>query len=240
VIVFDTARTVTVSQSSDVRPQSLDTRAVDRLRVFLKVVDEVSGLEEGEPVALDPRIIDDVQGFFQRYRFPNGRYRIYLQEAGRAPRLIIDISIRDGRAVAPEADPAPGGAPPAAAPKAAPGAAPQQVIPAPDAAAGLPAAESDANAGLPASDQAPPAQSPTAVTTKTTPEIAADVPASPTRSTHRWSAAAASLSAGLALAAAAHVCRDGVAEFLTNPRFIPRTRFHRFHLLNSKPAKPPT
>src|SRR4030095_8031776 len=102
IIVVESSRPVTVSQSTDTRPQALDTRSVERLRVFLKVVDEVTGQEEGKTVDLNPRVIYDVLGFFQRYRFPNGRYRIYLQEAGKAPRLIIEISIRDGRAVSPE------------------------------------------------------------------------------------------------------------------------------------------
>jgi autotransporter-associated beta strand protein len=107
LILGETSRQVIIAQGTDSRPQALETRSVERLRVFLKVVDEVTGQEEGESIPLDPRIIDDVQGFFQRYRFPNGRYRIYLQEVGRSPRLIIEISIRDGRAVSPETLPAP-------------------------------------------------------------------------------------------------------------------------------------
>ena len=220
VIVFETARPVAVSQSTDMRPQTLDTRSVERMRVFLMVVDEVTGQEEGQAVNLDPKVIDDVLGFFQRYRFPNGRYRIYLQEAGKSPRVIIEISIRDGRAVSPETVPAPkqpafqepafqDPAPPAPAAQPAPAKAAAE----PDKAADEPTMPPKGAAADPAT-QAIDVSSPV------------DGAVYSSTSLHRWSAAAASLSASLALATAAPRWRDRVRQFLADPRQLPRTRFH--------------
>jgi autotransporter-associated beta strand protein/ELWxxDGT repeat protein len=232
VILVETARPVTVAQATDTRPQALDTRAVERLRVFLKVVDEVTGEEEGKDIDLDPRVIDDVLGFFQRYRFPNGRYRIYLQEAGKSPRLIIEISIRDGRAVSPETLPAPKEAPPNEAPRneAAPQEAPPKA-PAPQAAV----PEADATAGLSSAQTSP---SELTHTDEPAP-YSMNVAPSDVAPIHRWSAASASLSAGLALAATAPRWRERVHRLLADARQLPRTRFHRI-LTRLSENPPPT
>jgi len=231
----ETARPVTLAQGTDARPQSLDTRAVERLRVFLKIVDEVTGLEEGEPVPLDPRIIDDVQGFLQRYRFPNGRYRIYLHEAGRSARLIIDISIRDGRAITPDVSPAPAAAP-ASVPQAEP--APSKPL----GASGLPSPARTTADQIPTmyttveiSDNVQLAEGRTAAS-----GVVTESTAGPERPVHRWSAAAASLSAGLAVAASAPLWRDRVSKLLADPGRLPRTRFSRRNLRSAIFRKPPT
>jgi hypothetical protein len=214
----ETARPVTSSQGLDARPQALETKALERLKVFLKVVDEATGEEEGKAVELDQRVIDDVLGIFQRYRFPNGRYRIYMQEAGKTPRLILDISIRDGRTVATETQqpsepkPADKGLPAAEQP-AKPAAAP---APAPKPAAQDPAAPAE-----PAAEDAPGKQAD--VTDQTTGrDLSAwhDVPQ------HRWSAAAAPLAAALAIGSTTN-WRQRMGQLLANPSRLPRTRFHR-------------
>jgi pyruvate/2-oxoglutarate dehydrogenase complex dihydrolipoamide acyltransferase (E2) component len=210
LIIVDTARPVTIAQSTDTRPQGLEMRSVERLRVFLKVVDEVTGQEEGKAVDLDPRVIDDVLGFFQRYRFPNGRYRIYLQEAGKSPRLIIEIAIRDGRAVSPEDQPAP----------AKPEAPAQPAAPAADPAS--PAASEAA-----AQHNSPMIQVPRSAQASARQRSEADHASVATSPVHRWTAAAAPLAAGLALAAAAPNWRKRISRLLATPGQLPRTRFHR-------------
>ncbi len=220
VIQIETARPVAIAQSTDARPQALESRSTERLQVFLKVVDEVTGQEEGQPVDLDPQVIDDVLGFFQRYRFPNGRYRIYLQEAGKSPRLIIEISIRDGRAVSPEALSAPA-RPAAPAPQQPSLDQPSLEQPAPAPALPEAAQETSINVATPPAERARP---PTA-----DPSGSAELPnaaAPPATTAHRWSAAAASLSAGLALVSAAPNWRDRVRQVLSDERLLPRTRFH--------------
>jgi hypothetical protein len=209
------------------------------MRVFLMVVDEVTGQEEGQAVNLDPKVIDDVLGFFQRYRFPNGRYRIYLQEAGKAPRVIIEISIRDGRAVSPETVPSP--KQPAFQEPAFQDPAPLEPIPPTPAAQPAPA-------GQPAPDKtaADPTMPPKgAVADPESRPIDASGPTDPagysSTSLHRWSTAAASLSASLALAAAAPRWRDRVRQLLADPRQLPRSRF-RCPLVPHSPENlsPPT
>jgi autotransporter-associated beta strand protein/ELWxxDGT repeat protein len=222
ILVVEATRPVTIAQGTDARPPSLDTRAVERLRVFLKVVDEVTGKEEGAAVDLDPRTIDDALGFFARYRFPNGRYRIYLQEAGKPPRLIIDISIRDGRAVSPE--PLPDSEKPTARAPEQP--APVQPAPQQPAQPAIPPEPSNSDSTwiitpptglivdhLPANERASAATAPEVDNTSTT--------------AGHWSAAAAVLSTGLTATATVPPWRDRVRRLLASPQLLPRTRFHR-------------
>lgn len=227
VIFEESNRPVATSQAADVRPQALETRAVERLRVFLKVVDEVTGDEEGNPVDLDPRVIDDVLDFFRRIRFPNGAYRIYLQEAGRAPRLIIEVAIRDGQVVSPENTPArepsipspdrPGDAVlPTEVPERSSGMwSPGESFDLP--AAGILTSSAEGSRSL--------AENPTtgAVPPMACPEPVDNLPAR----VHRWSHAAPEIAASFALAAAVPAAdelrRDpSLAQFP-----LPRTRFYR-------------
>jgi hypothetical protein len=231
IIIFETARTVLASQGTDIRPQSIDTRSVERLRVFLKVVDEVTSQEEGKAVELDPRVIDNVLGFFQQYRFPNGRYRIYLQEAGKSARMILEIDIRDGKVVSPQSDIQDG----------LPALQPEQ----------QPAAIEPTQSKMPAdgSNELPtnvtPGVTPTAIEGAGDSDKLADLHTPPDevasgafgpKSSHRWSYAIPELAAGLAAIAAAPR-NQLIRQILSNPALIPRTRFHsRF----SSPPLPPT
>jgi autotransporter-associated beta strand protein len=223
VLFSESARPAAISQGTDARPQALETRAVERLRVFLKVVDEVTKKEEGKEVDLDPRVIDDVLGFFQRYRFPNGRYRIYVQEAGKAPRLIIEIVIRDGRAVTPEVES------PALKQEAPAPAQPALEQPAQEQPA--PAQEQPARPADPAA--ARPLAQPTRAAAMAAPaghrDTGGDADAAAARypaGVHRWSAAAAPLAVGLA-GAACSSWRERIQQLLSAPDRLPRTRFHR-------------
>lgn len=230
LIFTQTARPVTSSDGFDARPPALETQAVERLKVFLRVVDEVTGKEEGKPVELDPRVIDDVLGLFTRYRFPNGRYRIYVQEAGKSPRLILDISIRDGRAVTTETQqpaeekPAINEQPPAeqpAAPAAAPAPAPKPAAGEAPAEQAEPAAEASQRDQATAKDQADQA-------------VAGRQPVR----LHRWSAAAAPLAAGLAACAATN-WRQRLGQLLSARGKLPLTRFHRSRFRNDSSSSPP-
>jgi hypothetical protein len=227
VIFLEATRPVANAQAADVRPQSLESRAVERLRVFLKVVDEVTGDEEGSAVELDPRVIDDVLGFFQRVRFPNGKYRIYLHEAGRAPRLIIEIAIRDGQAVSPENIPAPAESPPPVEqPEAPPSNRPADN---PAGAVGDAGETTPANVsegGLPTDDSA-----------------GIELPAAPRESElpspsrHRWSYASRALAASLAVTTAVPTASGLTRRPLADSSRIPRTRFRtRFY----PPPLPPS
>ncbi|MCI0359098.1 MAG: hypothetical protein L0211_11520, partial [Planctomycetaceae bacterium] len=226
LIVVESARPATISQGTDIRPQSLESRSVERLRVFLKVVDEVTGQEEGKDVNLHPRVLDDVLGFFQRYRFPNGRYRIYVQEGDKSPRLIIEIDIRDGRAVSPEQK-APGRQ------DAPANEQPANQQPAPP----LPAPPAPAQPAPPAAD---PAADGAAIDMSPGDQASDIATASPSH-THRWSTVAAPLAASLALASAAPNWRRRINRLLAASDRLPRTRFHRrLPKLPAGNSQPPT
>ena len=75
-------------------------RSAQRLRVFFRVVNEGTGVEDAQAHDLDPDLaLRDVLGIFKRLPFPNGRYRLYLQEPGKRERLIVEVNIVDGKIV---------------------------------------------------------------------------------------------------------------------------------------------
>src|SRR5690606_10824940 len=85
--------------ASDQRPAGLEARAAERLRVYFRVVNEATGDEEPREYELDPSILSDVLVIFKRFKFQDGRYRIYLQEPGKRERLILEVNTMDGRVV---------------------------------------------------------------------------------------------------------------------------------------------
>ena len=85
----------------DVRTKSLEVRAADQMRLFFRIVNEGTNEEDPKEYALDPKELRDLLGIFKRYRFPDGKYRVYLQEPDRNPRRILEINILEGRVVPP-------------------------------------------------------------------------------------------------------------------------------------------
>lgn len=78
-----------------------ETEAQAEYRVFMRVVDDVLG-REGDDIQLDEGVLDDPVAIFRKNRFPNGHYRIYLEEIRtHRSRLILDVHIYNGRVVPP-------------------------------------------------------------------------------------------------------------------------------------------
>lgn len=102
--VFITTTTTTTSAVTgsvqDFRPARFDTEAVEEYRLFMKVVDDVTGQEGQEEYELPIEVLVDPIGVFRKFKFPNGHYRIYLEEirTGRV-RLILDVHTYQGRIV---------------------------------------------------------------------------------------------------------------------------------------------
>jgi hypothetical protein len=158
-------------------------------------------------------VIDDALGFFKKYRFPNGRYRIYVQDAKQPARLIIEIAIRDGQAVSPENQPIP-------AKREAPAAAPmpprQPEGGAPDVSAEAPPATIESN---PSTEPRRDGKS-----SESQPAGADRVLSVPP---HRWSLAGASAAASLGLTATKPSWGARIGHRLSRRDELPRTRFHR-------------
>jgi hypothetical protein len=74
----------------------------EEYRIFMRVVDDVLGTES-EDIPLDLSVLDDPVAIFRRTRFPNGHYRVYLEEIKtRRTRVILDVYIYNGRVVPPD------------------------------------------------------------------------------------------------------------------------------------------
>ena len=103
-----TTTTVTSIDNSRSEAELVTTRVEDEraqgYRLFFVLVDDVRNQElpERYEVPFDA-LADPVQLFTRRYRFPNGHYRLYLEDLKtRRDRLILDIHIYEGRAVPPD------------------------------------------------------------------------------------------------------------------------------------------
>jgi hypothetical protein len=153
ILFLEATTTVSLSESTEQRPAGLEVRAAERLRVYFRVVNEATGEEEPREYELDPGILSDVLVIFKRFKFQDGRYRIYLQEPGKRERLILEVNTIDGRVVPsnlPDLDPAetPDAANPDVPPPAEPG--PMSDLP----------AEPSAAPPVPPADEPPPAELP--------------------------------------------------------------------------------
>ncbi len=109
-----TTTTVTTTSSFEFIAASFEADTVEEYRLFLRVVDDVSaraqqgtrGLrsatagEGAEEFPLALELLSDPVQIFRDRKFPNGHYRIYLEEirTGRV-RLILDVHIYEGRVV---------------------------------------------------------------------------------------------------------------------------------------------
>ena len=114
VVSNTTAVATTSGATFEFVAASLEVEVLEEYRLFLRVVDDVlAGAEQAEsethlPHAgegteeypLDIEYLDEPFGIFRERKFPNGHYRIYLEEirTGRI-RLILDIHIYEGRVV---------------------------------------------------------------------------------------------------------------------------------------------
>ena len=103
-----TTATVTSLENARSESEAINTRVEDEqvqgYRLFFVLVDDVRDQElpEHYEVPFDA-IADPVELFTRRYRFPNGHYRLYLEDLRtRRDRLILDINIYEGRAVPPD------------------------------------------------------------------------------------------------------------------------------------------
>ena len=122
------------------RLKSFETQAQAEYRLFMVVVDDVTGMESEDRIELSLQLLSDPLSLFRTRRFPNGHYRIYLEELRtRRIRLILDVHIFDGKVVPPNFREGAGEKQPGADQRPAPMA---------------PGPQSNTNGALPASNQA--------------------------------------------------------------------------------------
>jgi len=97
-----------VSQSTDsvTSQQQLvtppDDQVTDELRVFFRVVDEALDREGDDEFEIPKSALDNVPKYFTErdVPFPNGRYRVYLEESGsQRARFVLEINVYKGRLV---------------------------------------------------------------------------------------------------------------------------------------------
>jgi hypothetical protein len=68
----------------------------------MRVVDDATGTESADRIDLDLELLNDPLSLFRTRNFPNGHYRIYLEEVRtRRVRLILDVHIFNGKVVPP-------------------------------------------------------------------------------------------------------------------------------------------
>ena len=96
------ANNVSTSAVFEFAVATFEGEASAEYRLFLRVVDDVAAIEGTEEFALSLDRLDDPLGLFRERTFPNGHYRIYLEEirTGRV-RLILECHIYEGRLVPP-------------------------------------------------------------------------------------------------------------------------------------------
>lgn len=101
---MDIAATAEVGEVGEFSTLQTESEAKEELRLFLRIVDEVTGEELEREFALPLDALDDPIGIFtRRFQFPNGHYRVYLEEIQtRRVRLIIDVHVYEGRVVPPD------------------------------------------------------------------------------------------------------------------------------------------
>jgi hypothetical protein len=91
-----------VGLRGDFRVERFDFVAREEYRLFMTVVDDVTGQESPERIDLDLELLSDPLALFRQRVFPNGHYRIYLEEIRtRRVRLILDVHVFNGKVVPP-------------------------------------------------------------------------------------------------------------------------------------------
>jgi hypothetical protein len=102
VFVAQSTTTSNVSTSAhfEVDVASFEGEAFEEYRLFMRVVDDVAKTEGEEEYDLELFRLDDPLGLFRERTFPNGHYRIYLEEirTGRV-RVILECHIYEGKIV---------------------------------------------------------------------------------------------------------------------------------------------
>jgi hypothetical protein len=77
-----------------------DIQLTSDVRLFFRIVDDALAIEMDQQFELDPEYLANLPSFFEAYRFPDGHYRIYLQEAGSEQvRLVLDVHVYEGKVV---------------------------------------------------------------------------------------------------------------------------------------------
>lgn len=102
IFISNTRSVSNVSTSGDFEftVATFEGESFDEYRLFMKVVDDVADEEGREEYPLGLVRLDDPLSLFRERTFPNGHYRIYLEEVrtGRV-RLIMECHIYEGRVV---------------------------------------------------------------------------------------------------------------------------------------------
>lgn len=76
------------------------TRVQQRFRLYFRVYYDALAREGDQEYDLAPRELHNLTAVFRRFRFPNGHFKVYIQEFGsKAERLILDVQVYDGRVV---------------------------------------------------------------------------------------------------------------------------------------------
>ncbi len=75
-------------------------RIDQHFRLYFRIYSDALGREGEREYDLPPDALGDLTALFRRHRFPNGHYRVYLQEFGaKQERLILDVQVYNGRVV---------------------------------------------------------------------------------------------------------------------------------------------
>ncbi len=78
----------------------LSTRIEQRFRLYFRVYFDALAREGEQEYDLSPDDLRNLTAVFRRFRFPNGHFKVYLQEFGsKSERLILDVQVYDGRVV---------------------------------------------------------------------------------------------------------------------------------------------
>ena len=102
ILITNTTTTTSISRSAHFEfvVASFEGQVFEEFRLFMRVVDDVENRESDDEFDLPNYILDDPFRLFRERTFPNGHYRIYLEEVrtGRV-RLILECHIYEGRVV---------------------------------------------------------------------------------------------------------------------------------------------
>lgn len=87
---------------TEFKVKTFESQDQEEYRLFMVVVDDVTAKEGEERIELSLELLGDPLSLFRTRRFPNGHYRIYLEEVRtHRIRLILDVHIFDGKVVPP-------------------------------------------------------------------------------------------------------------------------------------------
>jgi hypothetical protein len=88
------------TSAQSVRLSSFENVAQTKFRLFFRIYNDALEQEGEREYPLPVNDLSDVLSVFRRFKFPNGHYRIYVQEAGaRVERLLLDVHVYEGKVV---------------------------------------------------------------------------------------------------------------------------------------------